>query len=105
MSCCLDPNLFVAQIHDTFNGLSTAVAEPVLGRIGVYPNPCTDELFIAGGALKNEHVVVLDATGRVVMDLAKLPRGSIDVSALPAGSYTVQMTSASGRRAARFVKH
>ncbi|MBK7083856.1 MAG: T9SS type A sorting domain-containing protein [Flavobacteriales bacterium] len=70
----------------------------------VHPNPCRDELFIAGGALEGEQVLVLDATGRVVMDLAKLVYGGIDVSALPSGSYSVRMTSSVGRRSARFVK-
>ncbi|MFZ1686840.1 MAG: T9SS type A sorting domain-containing protein, partial [Flavobacteriales bacterium] len=104
VSCCLDPNLFVAKIHDTFNDLSTAVVGSAVGRIGVYPNPCMDELFIAGGAVKSGHVLVLDATGRVVIHLSMPMRGSIDVSALPAGSYSVQVSSASDRRAARFVK-
>ena len=70
----------------------------------VHPNPCRDELFIAGGALEGEQVSVLDATGRVVVDLAELVNGSIDVSALPSGSYAVRTTSASGSRLARFVK-
>ncbi|MBK8499020.1 MAG: T9SS type A sorting domain-containing protein [Flavobacteriales bacterium] len=104
VSCCLDPNLFIAKIHDSFNDLSTAVVEPASGRIGVYPNPCTDELFVAGGSLKGEQVLVLDATGRVVLDRAVWTSGSIDVSALPAGSYSFLMTNASGRRAARFMK-
>ncbi|MBK9176247.1 MAG: T9SS type A sorting domain-containing protein [Flavobacteriales bacterium] len=70
----------------------------------LYPNPCADALFIAGGALEGEQVLVLDATGRVVMCLAALVGGSINVSALPPGSYAVRMMSASGRRTARFVK-
>ncbi|MBK6755595.1 MAG: right-handed parallel beta-helix repeat-containing protein [Flavobacteriales bacterium] len=78
---------------------STLTSDMVL-----YPNPCTDQLFIAGGALEGEQVLVLDATGRVVMDLAKLVYGGIDVSALSSGSYSVRMTNPVGRRSARFVK-
>lgn len=104
VSCCLDPNLFVAKIHDAFNDPGTAVEEPSAGRFGVYPDPCTDELFIAGGTSKGAHVVVFDATGRKAVDIARLMNASIDVSALPAGSYVVRMTSASGRRATRIMK-
>lgn len=73
-------------------------------ELAVYPNPCAHELFVVGGRLAGERVFILDAAGRMVMDFANLRRSSIDVTALPSGSYLVQMTGASGRRSARFVK-
>lgn len=74
------------------------------GELMVYPNPCADELFVAGGELVEELVSIIDATGRVVVDRA-LPAGArVDVSALPSGSYVLELTTSGGRRSARFVK-
>ena len=70
----------------------------------VYPNPCNAEIFIAG-ALAGEQAFVLDATGRVVMDLGVLVSGNVHVSALPSGSYSLRMMNASGSRTTCFMKH
>lgn len=70
----------------------------------VFPNPCADDLFIAGGTRAEERVSVLDATGRAVVERATLAGARLDVSALPSGSYVVQLSTAAGHRAARFVK-
>jgi Secretion system C-terminal sorting domain len=70
----------------------------------VYPNPCSDELFLAGRASEEETFSILDASGRVVMDFVKRVDRSLDVSALASGHYSVQIDNASGRRTARFVK-
>ncbi|MBK8499027.1 MAG: T9SS type A sorting domain-containing protein [Flavobacteriales bacterium] len=73
-------------------------------ELAVYPNPCTDRLFIGGSVPAGEHVLILDATGRVVIDAASSAGTSIDVSALPAGSYVVRTSNTSGSGSARFVK-
>ncbi|QQR84987.1 MAG: T9SS type A sorting domain-containing protein [Flavobacteriales bacterium] len=70
----------------------------------LYPNPCGDELFFAGGSLPEERASILDATGRVVVDRATLAGARIDVSTLLSGSYIVQLSTEGGRRSARFLK-
>lgn len=70
----------------------------------LYPNPCADELFVLGGALAGELVSIIDATGRMVIDRVMLAGARLDVSALPSGSYVVQLATSGGRRSARFVK-
>ena len=70
----------------------------------VFPNPCTDGLFIAGGWLAEELVTILDATGRTILGPTAPAGANLDVSALPSGTYVVRLTTSGGCRSARFVK-
>ena len=73
--------------------------------LAIYPNPTTDELFIAGVLHGDERVTVIDAMGRTIADLGLLRYGRVDVSALATGGYSLQVISAAGARSTRFVKH
>ena len=74
------------------------------GDLLVYPNPCADELFIAGAWQDDERATVLDAIGRVVAELGLVGNGRVDLSALATGTYSLQVVGASGIRSVRFVK-
>ncbi|MBP7409893.1 MAG: T9SS type A sorting domain-containing protein, partial [Flavobacteriales bacterium] len=89
--------------HEWSEVVAVAAAS-MTSHMVLYPNPCTHELFLAGGALEEETLSILDASGRVVLELAQPVSGNIDVSGLASGHYAVQMVNSTGRRTARFVK-
>jgi hypothetical protein len=47
-SCCLDPNLFIAKLSDTFNDLTTGVPVAHVASLLLRPNPANDHLDILG---------------------------------------------------------
>jgi hypothetical protein len=65
----------------------------------IYPNPASSMLSIRGGEIKR----VLSITGQEVL-LLKASSGNIDVSALPAGSYLVEIVSDGLTTTEKFVK-
>lgn len=81
--------------------LSTAIPSPRPSRITAYPNPATDELYIALPAAAS--FTIVDATGRVVMQETAHGNGSgmIGISHLPVGIYTLR---ADGVGSTRFTK-
>ena len=74
------------------------------GELTVYPNPCTNELFIGGTLQGDERAMVFDAMGRTVADIGLLRHGRVDLSALATGTYSLQVMRGSDVRVARFVK-
>ncbi|MEO8588420.1 MAG: T9SS type A sorting domain-containing protein [Flavobacteriales bacterium] len=73
--------------------------------ITLYPNPCSDVLFINGTVGAGAPMRIMDATGRVVMRIPQQRSGGVDVSTLPAGAYVLVFYGGADERAARFVKH
>jgi hypothetical protein len=71
----------------------------------VFPNPTKDVLNIRLDGYQAYGVSVLDATGRVVLE--QRMTGSLDVSALTEGMYSIVLRDHHGKRIARtsFVKH
>jgi hypothetical protein len=67
---------------------------------GIFPNPVSDVLTVAGvqGA-HNSEVTVLDVTGKQVME-GQLRNSQLDVSSLKAGAYVISV-----RDGERFVQH
>ncbi len=74
---------------------------PASGPI-LYPNPCEGTLFVHQG-IAGERFQVIDATGRIVDQQRLGADGSLDVSSLAPGSYTLRAHDNS-RRSARFVR-
>ena len=72
----------------------------------VFPNPAEDRLTITGsGLVPGMMLSVLDISGRAVLSMPfSASQGSIDVSALGAGLYTVR-SAGSSDQGIRFVKH
>jgi len=71
----------------------------------LWPNPATDALSIAG-LLPDEHLVILDAAGRLVLDagVANDARATIDLSALSEGAYFLRVGNRAKERTARFIR-
>lgn len=83
-------------LSNCINSEFTGVNDVAISSIIVYPNPVTQVLHIDGLAT-GQSVALYDVVGRkcniVYQD------GSIDMSALPAGNYVLQVTDANGGRA------
>lgn len=98
VSCCLDPNLFIAKFHDPFNDLSTGIDEHFNSLLSVLPNPASHVLFIRTVEV-NALVEVFDAIGQSILNTRA---NSIDVSAWSEGIYFVK---AEGRMQRIVVQH
>ncbi|MEO8588217.1 MAG: T9SS type A sorting domain-containing protein [Flavobacteriales bacterium] len=100
VSCCLDPNLFIARFHDPFNDLSTGIDERFTSRLSVQPNPASEQIRITGlGA--GWRVAVLGALGQVVP--VNMTTERLDVSTWDQGMYIVHATDGVHERQARFI--
>nr|WP_315029878.1 PQQ-dependent sugar dehydrogenase [uncultured Chryseobacterium sp.] len=63
-----------------------------LGKIGVYPNPASKEIFIEGIKDKNMTIEIISTEGRKVLQ-TKNTNKSIDISGIPAGVYFINLKS------------
>ncbi|MFN8285333.1 MAG: alkaline phosphatase family protein [Chitinophagales bacterium] len=63
--------------------------------VRIYPNPASDKLIIEHAA-EYSSVAVYDYNGRLVLQRAHTGN-AVDVSTLPGGNYTLQLTSANGK--------
>lgn len=71
----------------------TQMKENNEGRLGLYPNPATDQVRV-DGAMRS--VMLVDASGRVVARPVLVSQ-VFDVSTVPSGMYTVRGEDAEGR--------
>lgn len=69
--------------------------------VGLWPNPATDELYLDG---EHERYQVVSTDGQLVAEGAVTAQGTVDISALRPGIYTVLLYDNEKRRAGRFVK-
>jgi hypothetical protein len=83
-SCCLDPNLFIAKLHDVFNDISTPVDEVALVHFPVFPNPASEMITIRG-VDGNTRILITDALGRVMH--TGTGKETVDISKWPNGVY------------------
>ncbi len=75
---------------------TTVADSPELSTITTYPNPSTGLINIKGiETLKNVHITVIDAVGRIKYSAPLNPQGNIDLSVLPAGIYQLRIEQAS----------
>ncbi|MBK6777433.1 MAG: T9SS type A sorting domain-containing protein [Flavobacteriales bacterium] len=98
VSCCADPNLFIAKLNDTFNDISTGSLEITERASGLWPNPASGMLFIHSARV-NMPVEVFDALGQRIISTRT---GIIDVSAWSEGIYFVRVK---GRTQRVIVQH
>lgn len=75
-----------------------------LGNVRVYPNPASSNVFVDG--LAGGKAIIYSVLGKEVMNAGiSANHQAIDISALPAGSYTLMLTNEQGTTAAtRFLR-
>jgi hypothetical protein len=84
-------------------GISTSIDDVVeRSDVSIWPNPASDQLWMAAPGIMGEAVVLLDAAGRSVLttNVTGLPQ-MLDLQGIRAGTYIVQ----AGTSRTRIVKH
>ena len=82
--------------------ISTAIVAQEAVQLTLAPNPATDVLHISGLAPGLIHLRVFDALGKPVLAAARAD-AALDVRALPAGHYVLEVLGKEGPVRARFV--
>ena len=82
-------------IHLTVTG-GAGVASFTYSRIHTYPNPVTDVLHVA--TTEPQHFVLHNLMGIAILQGTVDNHNSIDMKAIPAGIYLLQLTNAEGQR-------
>lgn len=96
-----DNPAIIAAINDAL-AAANGIEEGAARTIALGPNPTTNTLNVGSTYVSAK---VMDVQGRAVMNTAVVG-GTLDVSALPTGTYNVELTAADKSRAVgRFVKH
>jgi trimeric autotransporter adhesin len=87
------------------NGLISMNNETTIAKI--YPNPVKDVLYVSTLTELNENsnLQIMDATGKILIEQKYTENPQmIDIKALKAGLYLINLTTASGSEQYRFVK-
>jgi len=80
------------------------INDKALSKVGLFPNPTTDLLYIDSEFGVIEQLTVYDRTGRQV--LKQTPEGNaIDVSILPQGLYFIEITVDAEKAIQKFIKN
>ncbi len=73
--------------------------------LNIYPNPCTDELVVSNADLNSGVLLIHDATGRQVKQMAyRSASRVIDVSGLESGIYSMTIMDGGTRWSTKFIK-
>jgi len=86
---------------------TTSIGENDLGAVTVYPNPADDILNFQFNQIGRVDITIKDAIGRILISQKsnRSSSHSIDVSALPIGTYLIMLTNDQGhKKNMRFVK-
>lgn len=105
--CPADTSLVEVVVDSECDYLS--LGEEKLEELTVYPNPATDVINISNpSSSESLKVEILDMNGRVVLTdakaLANATEGSIDISHLVKGMYTLRVFNGDGQKTFKVVK-
>jgi hypothetical protein len=92
-----------------FVNTSVSDAKKNIARMLLYPNPASDNLYIATGMKNSEphQIEVYDCNGRLILtSTCSIPSTPIDISALQQGAYIVKIIDKNGTiyKPQRFIK-
>ena len=88
---------------DNVSTLATNENNLTENYVKVYPNPTTDFLKISGtDAWKS--VKILDASGRLIIEIKDLKNNKIDVSSLSKGTYQLILLNENTNLSTKFIK-
>jgi hypothetical protein len=88
-------NLYETKRYQVNYTVYTGIDEKTIPMVQIFPNPVTDVLSING--LKEASVKLYSTDGAQVMSFDHFSGSSIDVSALPAGIYVMNVTTQEGQ--------
>jgi len=80
-----------------------SVDENNLDSFILYPNPTSDQLFIASEHYEIESVIIYSVSGKIIIELDSI-EDAIDVSSLSEGMYFVVVSSSEGKSVQKFIK-
>ncbi|HEX8329882.1 MAG TPA: lamin tail domain-containing protein [Hymenobacter sp.] len=89
-----------------FSGVVTVKGTGVVRELALYPNPATERVSASLPAAEGRTFRVLNSLGQVLSqgDAAAV-NPTVDVRPLPAGTYFLELRTATGRQVRRFVKN
>ena len=82
--------------------MPTAITQIAPPSVSIFPNPATSKLIIQTSNLHASHVVIYDMQGRIT--LQQKFETELDISTLPAGIYTLEISGTEGKIMKRLVK-
>lgn len=93
-------------IDDISLDYSTAIENnPVINSISVYPNPCSNAMYITAPAPCNHHLIIRDVLGSTVFEQDHYTgRLSIDCSQFYAGVYTIHIENGTSMYTGKVLK-
>ncbi len=99
-----DPE-FAPVLNVTYGPSFTGITEyQVNAPVTVYPNPTYGPLVIDAGTNKISKIEIVDMPGKIVM-IKEFPlSGTIDISSLNAGIYSLKITTGSGITTTKIIK-
>jgi len=80
------------------NGLGIDERDP-RGNLTIYPNPASNwfTLTSADAEVSGSNVEVMDATGKLVLEIQNFQRQAIQTDSFEAGVYLVKVTTSEGK--------
>ncbi|MES2629676.1 MAG: DUF4465 domain-containing protein [Bacteroidota bacterium] len=95
------PTYFCA---DNLNlGAASGISTIETKKLAVFPNPVVDQLFVSE-SLAGKNAMIYSISGALVKEVAVAANGSLDLSALTAGVYTIFVADEQSVHTAKFVK-
>ncbi|MDQ3100325.1 MAG: T9SS type A sorting domain-containing protein, partial [Bacteroidota bacterium] len=93
--CSFDQNVLIDN--------TTNIDEAETSTVIIHPNPANSS-FVIGDQLHATDLLILDAGGRLVQQMARVQEGHVSIEALMPGSYTVSFVIDGDRHHQRLIK-
>lgn len=101
----LDPNNWIINKLGSITKDVTFTAgldENTTSQINIYPNPTNDQVTI--DITEEMNLVVVDPTGRVIIQKSIKPQDSVNLNAYSSGLYLFQLSNNSGMRVSKLIR-
>jgi hypothetical protein len=79
--------------------------DQVNNSVSIFPNPCSDRIFLRGIQTEKSKVSISNSLGEVVFKEEQFSNPAIDVSGFPIGIYFLQIESGTQRSFVKFLKN
>ena len=82
----------------TDNDTATNVSDISISNLSVYPNPCTDNIYIANESNDISYIIIHDLSGQTVLKANYKSEKDINVSHLTSGLYLLMIVNNKGEK-------